>query len=144
MLDASRTINGSFGEMWESGKWVTQVYEVEATIDLEKADVKRSGTRWTAKKLVGVSGSGLFKGYKVTTEWITKIGQVLDDNKKEYVTSLIVKLDDPESFGAMRVELTGVTFDKIDLVKYSVGAIVEEEFPFTFTGATLLDQIVAQ
>lgn len=58
-----------------------------------------------------------------------------------YVTELIVKIDDPEAFGAYRVRLKNVTFDRIPVVNYEVGSIVEQEYTFVFSGYEILDAI---
>lgn len=140
-LDETKTMNGSFGEVWHQGKWCTNVSSAEATVDINKTEVKRAGTRWLGHKTTTLKGSGTMKGYKVTTEWIENIGQVANDRRKPFVTELIMKLDDPEAWGAMRVRLKSVQFDKIDLIKYDVGELVEEDLPFTFSGFDLLDTI---
>lgn len=138
-LDATRTINGSYGEVWHDGQWLTNVTSAEATVDIEKEEVKRAGTRWTGHKVVGLKGSGTISGYKVTSALVEKVGQVANDRNPALVTELIIKLDDPEAWGAYRVRLKGVQFDQIDLVRYEVGSLVEEEWPFTFEGFDLLD-----
>ncbi|MFS1511090.1 phage tail tube protein [Chengkuizengella sp. SCS-71B] len=140
-LDATRTINGTFGEVWHDGEWLTNIKSAEATVELNKEEIQRAGTRWVAHKVTGLSGSGTMTGYKVTTEFIENIGKIADDRSGVFVTELILALKDPESFGAYRVRLKGVQFDNIPLINYEVGAIVEEELPFTFTGYELLDTI---
>lgn len=140
-LDATRTINGSFGEVWQDGVWLTNIQSAEATVDINKEDIKRSGTRWLGQKVTTLKGSGTMTGYKVTSDFISLIGSVASDSGKPYVTSIILKLDDPEAYGAERVTLKGVQFDKIPLGKFEVGALVEEELPFTFSGYELLDKI---
>jgi hypothetical protein len=141
-LDATRTINGSYGEVWHEGVWLTNVQSAEATVDVNKEEVKRSGTRWVAHKVTGLKGSGTITGYKVTSDFIKLIGSIAADRGTPYVTELILKLDDPEAFGAERIRLKGVQFDKIPLGKFEVDKIVEEELPFTFVGFDLLDEIV--
>jgi hypothetical protein len=141
MLDASRTINGSYGEVWNDGKWLTNVQSAEATVEINKEKINRSGTRWTGHKVTTLEGSGNVKGLKINSDFIKAIGSVASDRGKPYVTELIYKLDDPESWGAERVRLKGVQFDQIPLGKFEVGAIVEEELPFTFSGYDLLDAI---
>lgn len=143
MLDASRTINGSYGECHHEGNWLTNINKMSAEVEIEKEDIKKSGSRWKGKKVIGVSGTGSISGYKVTSDLIQKVGAVTDDRKKEYKTELISKLDDPEAWGHERIRLKNVSFDKIPLVGWEVGAIVEEEWPFTFEGYELLDPIVA-
>ena len=140
-LDASRAINGSFGEVWHEGVWLTNVKSAEATVEIDKEEIKRSGTRWVGHKQMSLTGSGTISGYKVTSDFIQLIGSIASDRGKPYVTSIILKLNDPESYGAERVMLKGVQFDQIPLGKFEVGSIVEEELPFTFSGYDLLDKI---
>jgi hypothetical protein len=140
-LDSSRVINGQYGEVWQDGKWLTNVQSAEATVEINKEEIMRSGTRWVGHKVTTLKGSGTIKGYKVTSDFIKSIGSVASDRGKPFVTELIYKLDDPEAFGAERVRLKSVQFDQIPLGKFDVGAIVEEELPFTFTGYDLLDEI---
>jgi len=138
-LDASRIINGSYGELWHDGQWLTNVISVEATVEITKEEVPRAGTRWVGHKTTTLTGTGTINGYKVTSDWVQRIGQVANNRGVPFVTELIVKLDDPEAFGAYRVRLKNVQFDSIPLVNYEVGSLVEEEIPFTFTEYDLLD-----
>ena len=140
-LDATRTINGSYGEVWHEGVWLTNVQSAEATVEIDKEEIKRSGTRWVGHKVTSLTGSGTISGYKITSEFIQLIGSVATDKGKPYVTSIILKLADPEAYGAERVMLKGVQFDQIPLGKFEVGSLVEEELPFTFSGYDLLDKI---
>ncbi|AND39619.1 phage tail tube protein [Cytobacillus oceanisediminis] len=142
-LDASRTINGSYGEIWHEGEWVTNTQSAEALVEINKEEINRSGTRWVGHKVTSLTGTGNITGYKVTSKFTKLIGSVADDRKAPYVTELIFKLDDPEAFGAERVRLKGVQFDQIPLSSFEVNSIVEEELPFTFSGYELLDEIVA-
>jgi hypothetical protein len=141
MLDATRVINGSYGEAWEDGNWLTNIQSAEATVEINKEEILRAGTRWVGQKVTTLKGSGNIKGYKITSDFIKKIGSVASDRGKPYVTELILKLGDPESWGAERIRLKGVQYDQIPLGKWELGAIVEEELPFTFTGYDLLDEI---
>jgi hypothetical protein len=140
-LDSSRVINGQYGEVWQDGKWLTNVTKAEATVEINKEEITRSGTRWIGHKVTSLKGSGTISGYKVTSDFIKLIGAVASDRGKPYVTELILKLDDPEAFGAERVRLKSVQFDQIPLGMFEVGSLVEEELPFTFSGYDLLDAI---
>lgn len=139
MLDESRVINGQYGELWHEGNWATNVTGVEANVDIGKEEILRSGTRWVGHKSTSLTGTGTINGYKVTSEWVERIGQIANDRNKAFVTELIVKLDDPEAWGAYRIRLKNVTFDTIPLVNFEVGSLVEEELAYTFTGFDLLD-----
>lgn len=140
-LDTSRVINGSYGEVWHEGKWLTNTQSAEATVEINKEEINRSGTRWVGHKVTSLTGTGTITGYKVTSDFIRLVGAVANDSSKPYVTELILKLNDPESFGAERVRLKGVQFDQIPLGNFEVGSLIEEELPFTFSGYDLLDFI---
>lgn len=144
VLDATRVINGTFGEVRDAdGDWLTNITSCEATVEINKEEILRAGTRWVGNKQTTLKGTGTISGYKITTKMIEKIGQIKDKRKGAFVTEIVAKLDDPESYGAMRVRLKNVQFDTIPLMNYEVGSIVEEELPFTFEDYDLLDKISA-
>lgn len=143
MLDPTRTINGRYGEVHRDGKWLVNITSAEANVEFDKEEINIAGSRWKGHKITGLNGSGSMSGYKITTELIVEIAQVCEDRGKPLVTELILKLDDPESYGAYRVRLKGVTFNGLPLLSYEVGSIVEEELEFTFTGIEFLDKISA-
>ncbi|NHN31129.1 phage tail tube protein [Paenibacillus agricola] len=140
-MDSTRTINGSFGEVWSDGIWLTNFNQAEAMVDISYLEVKRAGTRKTGNKLGPIKMSGTITGYKVTSELARKVSQVLDDRKGAFVTELILKLNDPEAYGAERIRIKGVQFTKIDIMKFENGAIVETEWPFVFDDFEYLDFI---
>jgi hypothetical protein len=142
-MDATKVISGRFGKLFDAdGKWLTNVTKVNATVDFEKEDVMVSGTRWIGKKITGISGSGDFTGYLVTTELLDNIGAGTDDTQSALVTELIYTITDPDNGnGTYRVRLKGVTFDSIPLITSDVGSIVESDFAFTFTGYQIMDKL---
>jgi hypothetical protein len=142
-LNASRTINGTYGYVYHNGQWLTNITKCQLNVDIDKEEVKRAGTRWAAHKVVGLSGKGSISGYKVTSDMVRLIGQIADDTKGAYTTELITKLADPEAYGYERIRVKGVQFDNIPLTNFEVGKIVEEELNFTFTGYEFLDAIKA-
>ncbi|MFP4976470.1 phage tail tube protein [Paenibacillus sp. CN-4] len=144
MLDSTRVINGTYGYVYHNGQWLTNIKSAEANVEITKEEIKRAGSRWTAHKVTGLNGTGTISGYKVTSEFVERIGQIADDKAGTFITELILKLEDPESYGAYRVRLKGVTFDKIPLMQFELGTLVEEELPFTFTGYELMDALKAE
>jgi alanine dehydrogenase len=143
-LDSTRVINGSHGEIWMDGEWLSNFHTGEATVDLQYEKVKRSGKRAAGNKVVGIEYSGSISGYKVTSDLARKVSQVLDDRKGAFVCELIMKLDDPEAYGYERVRLKGVQFTKIDVMKFEHGTLVEQEWPFVYDGVEWLDAITAE
>jgi len=141
-LDARKVISGTFGQLFdENGEWLSNVTGVEASIEIGLEEIKLAGTRWLGNKTTTLKGSGTINSYMVTSEFIEKMLRVTDDRSSPYTTELVVKLDDPESFGAYRVRLKAVTFDKIPLVNFAVGEIVEQELTFVFSGSDVIDKI---
>lgn len=140
-MDESRVINGSYGECIHDGKWMTNVYKMSAEVEPSYGDVKHSGSRWLGQKLLSLKGTGSITGYKVTSELAQTVAVMTDDRKAEFRTELISKLDDPEAFGCERVRLKNVKFTKIPVIGWEVGSMIEEEWPFTFTGIEYLDPI---
>lgn len=143
-MDAKRVISGNYGYLYDAdGNWLTNTTGVEANIEIGMEEIKLAGTRWLGNKTTTLKGSGSITGYMVTSEWTEKMAIVTDDVSSPFVTDLIVKLDDPESFGAYRVRLKNVTFDNIPVIRYEVGSIVDQEFTFVFSGYDVLDKIRA-
>ncbi len=133
-LDASKTMNGSFGKMYHDGVWLTNVNAAEAQGEIGKEEIPRSGTRVIGHKVTSITYSGRMTGYKITSQLAKAIAQVKDDSKGSFVTELVMKLDDPENHeGKVWVRLKGVQFDVIPILSYELNSIVTEETPFTFS-----------
>ncbi len=145
VLDPTRVISGNYAYVYdENGDWLTNVMNVEASIDIGKEDIQRAGTRWIGKKTTTLEGSGSIGGYKITSDFLKMVARAAEDNAPPFVTEFIIKLEDPESYGAERIRLKGVQFDNVPLVNAEVGSLVEEEYNFTFDGFELMDEISAQ
>lgn len=139
-LQAEKVISGSFGYLHHEGVWMTNVTSAQASVQINKEEITRAGTRWVGHKAMSVLGSGSMTGYKMTPDLVKRIGQFTDDKSPMFVTELIMKLDDPDSPETkQRVRYKGVQFDVVNLMNYEAGSIVTEETPFTFSGYEYLD-----
>lgn len=140
-MDSTKAMSGSFGKAYDAnGNWMTNIFSIEAGGEISKEEVKRSGTRTTGHKVVGITYSGSMTGYKVTNQLAKYIAQVADDTKASPVSELVYKLDDPDNHeGRVWVRLKGVQYDNIPVLKSEHGSLVEEETPFTYTGFEFLD-----
>lgn len=79
---------------------------------------------------------------KVSSYFIKK----LSDNTKAGKTTtctIISKLNDPDSFGAERIQLNGCTFDELTLANWEAKKLGEESIAFSFTSWEVLDTINA-
>jgi hypothetical protein len=141
-MNPTKVMNGSYGQVFHEGQWLMNIKQVEATVEFNKQEIQRAGTRWTGHKVTSIKGTGTMSGYKVTTDFLDKIGAMAEsDSAGVFQTELIFKLDDPESYGVLSIRLKGVQFDKVEILKFEVGNIVEEEMPFTFEGYEVLDRV---
>jgi hypothetical protein len=85
-------------------------------------------------KAMGTSGEGNIRGFKVTSAFLQRIAVVMrDDNARQFVGQLMVKLADPEALGVERVLLKADKFWEFS-GGFQVGELVEEDIPFTFEG----------
>ena len=114
MVETKRICNGTFGEVWLDGSYVGECYKAQGKVEFNKEVIKQCGTWWTDNKVVGCTGKGSLTLYKVNTRMGIKIAQMIKD-KKDIRFTVISKLADPDSFGAERVSLTGVSFDDLTL-----------------------------
>ncbi|BBI31453.1 phage tail tube protein [Cohnella abietis] len=132
MMDPTRAILGSYGQVFIDGVWQTNINHLEASVEVEKRELKLAGTQWTKHKLGVKKGTGTMSGYKVSSDMIEREFQGF---------TIINKLADPESYGFERIQLNNCVPDKLQLINWTAGEEVTEETTFTFEGYRLLDPI---
>lgn len=137
-LNGNQVLTGSYGTVMHEGKYVTNVKDVEAKVEIEKVDFKVVGDLWAKYKVAGFTGSGTLTLYKTDYAFVKKIA-VVTQGGKPFITELVLKLDDPAVVGAKeKVRLKNVQFDTIPLAKFTVGELIEEELTFTFEGFEII------
>lgn len=140
MYAPEKTINGTFGELWLDDYYLAEVTGLEAKVTLDKQEVNQTGTLTKGYKMVGMDGKGTIKLNKVSSYFITKLSDDIKNGKTPSCT-IISKLADPDSDGAERIKLFGVTFDELTLANWEAKKLGEESVPFTFTDWTVVDSI---
>lgn len=141
--EASRVINGSWGEVWVDDDYMAEVTALEAKVTLDKQEVNQTRTLEKGYKITGIDGKGTIKLNKVTSYFINKISDNLQAGKTTTAT-IISKLDDPDAIGTEQVKLNGCVFDELTLVNWEAKKLGEESIPFTFTSWEILDSITAE
>lgn len=133
ILKGTEVINGAFGKLYHDGVWMSNVYNVELSIEINYEDVPRSGTRKMGKKATTVDSSGTFTGHKVSQDFVRAIGQIMDDSKGAFVTELIMQVEDPENTDTQQfIRVKGVQFTNIPVMSFEHGSVIEDEFNFVF------------
>lgn len=138
--DASRTINGTFGELSIDDYDLAEVTGLEAKVSFDKQEVTQAGKMGKGYKITGYDGKGTVKFNHVTSYFQTKLSDQIKAGKTPTCT-IISKLADPDSFGCERVKLTGVVFDEMTLANWEAKKIDEESVGFTFSDWEMLDVI---
>jgi hypothetical protein len=133
-FSAEKVMSGTHCKIFYDGKWIANASAAELQLDIEKVDVKIAGSRATGTKVVGYKGTGSITTYKMTSALIEAISSVVDDSKKPFICEMQFVVADPDSGDQeLRIRVKDVSFDRVDLVRYSIGELITEELPFTFT-----------
>lgn len=143
MPQAKNVINGTWGEAWINGDYVSEVKGLNAKVTLSKADVGFNRDLWKRSKVIGMEGKGTLKLHHVSSRMIILMKENIKQGKQT-VCTIISKLADPDAWGAERIVLKDVTFDELTLADWEVKKNGEESIPFTFSGFDFLDLIDPQ
>lgn len=142
-VETKRICNGTFGELWLDGDYVSEIRKAQAKVEYNKEEIKQCGMFFTDSKIVGCKGTGSLTLYKVNTRMGQKLA-ALASAQQDVRFTVISKLADPDAYGAERVSLDGVQFDDLTLFDWEAQTPGEVEVPFIFTGYEYLDQITPQ
>ena len=135
-----RVINGTFGEVWLDGTYLPQATGLEAKFSLDKEEVHQCRKISKGYKVTGSDGKGTLKMNKTDSTLINIVGEGLQSGKMTEHT-IISKLDDPDAWGAERIQFEGVKFDELTLADWELKKLGTESIPFTFESYTILDLI---
>lgn len=142
-FEAKRIISGTFGEMWLDGNYVGECYGLQLKVSYNKEDVQLPGQIMTDTKLKSAKGTGTIKYYKVNSRMAQVHGRAVREGRDTRFT-IISKLDDPDAYGAERVQVTGVSFDDIIIADWESGNMIKHDAPLTFADYDYLDMIEVQ
>lgn len=159
--DADRNIHGRWGRVFLNGDWVAQATEVSFSTEIEKSEVRRSGTRWNDNKSGSYTGTGTLTYDKVNSFLEVLIISFLNGTNPDGSLAAVrtlpkfelqCSLEDPAQPGATWSAdgsmLTGQETQTLHNVKfwnleggYGTDAI-SRTVEFTFSGITLDNAIV--
>ena len=140
MLDATKVISGTHGQVFLGDDEVAEMKAFQAKLEFQKDEVKIAGRMATDTKLMGYSGKGSLQLHKVNSRMVKLLLDEIKQGKDPRFT-LIGKLADPNSQGAERIAIKNVSFDDLTLFDFEVGAVGQVECPFTFTDRETMDLI---
>lgn len=126
--EANQAINGLYGFVYdENGSELQSTQSFETNLEYEKEPIKQAGKFLDSHKVMGGSGSGTLTILKLDSRLQRKVAE---NPTAKY--NYIGKLADPTAKGEEAIMYKGLSFDSTQLTQYELGALVEEEFPFTF------------
>ena len=141
-LDSNRVMNGSFGEAWVDDDYLREVEPGKAELDVTYGDISRPRHLIDGKKLKKMEGKGSLKMYHVRSNIAKRMSDALKQGRTLSV-KIIMRLEDPDAYGAERVALYGCKFGKATLMDWEAGKETEDSYDFTFEDWEFLDFIIA-
>ena len=142
MDSAKRVMNGTWGEVWLDGDYVSECSGLQAKIAANKTEINICGKMATDKKITNISCTGTLKLHKVNSRMAIAIGNSIKAGRDPRFT-IISKLDDPDAYGSERVVIRNVSFDDLTLADWEVAKNGAVDAPFTFTDFEFLDSVEA-
>ena len=136
--DARRVVNGTWGTLYLEGEEVFEITSFGAKVEHNKEDIQMARNMMIDTKITSMKGTGSMTIKKMTSRMLRVIGDNVRNGIDNRFT-LISEIDDPDTIGAERVIITGVSFDDMTLAEWSVGEVGSNEYPFTFTDFELED-----
>ena len=140
MLDATKVINGTYGQVFLGDEEVAEMKAFQAKLEFQKEEIKVAGQMAVDTKLMSYTGKGSLQLHKVNSRMIKALFEQIKEGRDPRFT-LIGKLADPNSDGAERIAIKNVSFDDLTLFDFEVGAVGQVECPFTFTDMETIDLI---
>lgn len=139
-MEPNKIINGTFGKLWIDTDLFANVKSFEAKVSLNYEDVDIAGDLAKHRKYVGYEGEGTAVLHKIDSRIAKKLSNGIKTGDMP-TSKLVGALSDPAAYGSERVEILGVTFDEVTLIKFENKTLGEEEVPFKFSGFNYLDFI---
>ncbi len=140
LTSAKRVMNGSKGKLYLDGEYVAGVVSFSAKVAWTKETVYLDGTIMEDQKTISGKGTGSLEMEKVSSFMLQKVGEAVRSGLDVRFT-MRSELNDPDAYGAERVEIKNISFDEVDIANWSRGKKVTGTYPFTFSDWTLIDVV---
>lgn len=131
-LSAERVMNGTHGEAWLDGEYVSEVIGLQAKVEFIKEDVPVVGGLADDSKFMGYKCTGSLRMHKVNSRMKKKIGALIKQGINPRL-QILSSLADPAAYGAERVLIKDANFNDLTLADWEAKVKGQVEAPFTFT-----------
>lgn len=128
---AEQVINGTWGEVWFDGEYLSQVTACKAEVGFKKTAITQVQSLVEGQKITGLEPKGEIKLHHINSFVMRKVSDTVKRGKTPTHT-IITKLKDPDAIGAERVAFYNCVLDKMLLADWEAGKTCEETYGFTF------------
>jgi Phage tail tube protein len=147
-----RRIDGNYGEIFHEGKYQGDLASFTGRVAIERRTIQRAGADQVIYRRGTVSREGTFVVNKVDTRFEARLleyanmtvdqRRALRDQGVEAwpETDFIVVLNDPDAWGAERIQITGVKLWEI-AIGFAPGDLIERDLPATWRTEKILQAI---
>lgn len=137
----TRVMSGTWGQVWVDGELWAELDGASAKYSYNKETVTMCGNMVDGHKITSVKGSGSISVKKVYTRNRDRGDAILEG--RDVRATIVMKLADPDAFGAERAALYDVSFDDETIMDFAAGRMGQTSYPFTFGRREWLDTVEA-
>ena len=137
-MEAKQVFYGSWGMLWIDGQKIAEIKEIKATLTAEKTEINMARKMQKGYKVTGFEGKGSFKVHKISSYFIEKLAPSIKQGRQVLFT-IVSEVADQDAIGNERVALYKCMVDSVDLINWTLKAVSEEEYNFTFEDYELLN-----
>lgn len=129
-IKGNKVLTGTYAEVFWNGFKVAVLEKIETKITVNREDVQIGLD--VDSKVTGLKGEGTLATKKVYTKFNDVLAEICKG--KDPRGTIIAKLKDPDAVGGQteRYQIGNVALGEFSKT-WEVGAVVKEEYPFTFT-----------
>nr|DAI55121.1 MAG TPA: tail tube protein [Caudoviricetes sp.] len=124
IFKANQVISGSHGTLMIDGEVFAEVSEVKIETKIERKEVWLPGGQ-KGEKIVGASGEGTIKRYKLNSNWFKKFTKLAKGT--EVYFELYFQVDDPDVAGAEAIRITDCWNKDGFSIEAKRGEVMDEE-----------------
>jgi hypothetical protein len=148
-----RAIDGNYGELYHNGHFQGDMQGFTGRLSIERRELPRAGTNQSVFRRGRVSRDGSVSRLKVDSRFehmFIRIANLSEEEKRRARaelgqsivpdTQLMIKLDDPDSWGAEEILLTGVKFWELP-IGFTMNDMITHDLPVTWQGEELVKAI---
>lgn len=139
--NATRVMNGTWGQIWEEGAEVAEVSAFQVKLTKNFDTISLCGQMAEDRKLTGVKITGSMTLHKVYTRGAEDVAAAMTG--RDLRKTLVGKLADPDAYGAERVAVYGVSYDEETVMDWAAAKAGSITIPFQATGVEYLDRVNA-